>query len=291
MSFCGNEDVMQRFQRVWGLFFLLVYLMCASNVNADRIYLKDGTVVVSDKVWHSRNYVHFILKGTKNVEIRYAKAIVAKIESQGESFNPTPPPQTMVSPDNSVNKELEAGKNAVPDAIPVQPSQADVRLDKSDVSSNRGLSFYDPRREKRYWASRDSRHDSLDGVLQALSRQYGRTPQWVASHMGEENNLSEIHANLIQRRESETSEAVKSSDPAMDKDLNSEAPSSGGLEFYHPRRKQKYWTGKMERYNTYQEALQALAKQYGVSTEWIESNMGDTNNLNTIHQNIRESLK
>jgi glucan phosphoethanolaminetransferase (alkaline phosphatase superfamily) len=47
----------------------------------------------------------------------------------------------------------------------------------------------------------------------------------------------------------------------------------------------------MARHNTLQEAMRALAEQYGVSTEWIESNMGNTNDLDTIHRNIRKSLQ
>jgi ribonuclease HI len=231
------------------------------------------------------------------------------------------------------------------------------------------LSFYDPRRGKRYWASRHSKHDTLAGALQALADQYGRSAQWVASHMGEENNLSKIHASLIQRREMETStketqqsnqasaqrffyddgrqypyhigpgrdfktrkaalealakqyhqseqwvnrrigdltdldavhrileqaaankpeQAPKSISSEVTQD--SEAASNNGLEFYNPRREQKYWTGKMARHNTLQEAMKALAEQYGVSTEWVESNMGNTNDLDTIHRNIRKSLQ
>ena len=47
---------------------------------ADRIYLKDGTIEQSDRIWESDNYFHFILKGTENVEIRYAKAIVDHVD-------------------------------------------------------------------------------------------------------------------------------------------------------------------------------------------------------------------
>lgn len=369
---------MQLFRTVRILFCLLVCLMSASAGNADRIYLKDGTVVVSDKVWQTRDHVHFILKGTQNVEIRYANEIVAKIESQGKTVTPgeaaalhstsgrftTNPPK----PDNK-EKALNAGEHVVSGGKRSQPSHADVQVDKSAVSANRGLSFYDPRRGKRYWASRNSKHDTLAGALQALAGQYGRTHQWVASHMGEENNLSKIHANLIQRLEMERSttgtqkseqisaqrlfyddgreypyhigpgrdfktreaalealakqyhqskewvnrrigdqtdlDAVhrileraaatkpekvpKSIGPAANQD--SPTASANGLEFYNPRREQKYWTGKMSRHNTLQEAMNALAKQYGVSTDWIESNMGNTNDLDTIHRNIRRSLE
>ena len=367
---------MQLFRTVRVVFCLLICLMYASTGNADRIYLKDGTVVVSDKVWQTRDHVHFILKGTQNVEIRYANEIVVKIESRGKTFAPgetaAPHPtsrQLSTAPPKPVNKELKAGENTVPGGKKSQPSRVNVQVDKSAVAANRGLSFYDPRRGKRYWASRNSKHDTLAGALQALAGQYGRTPQWVASHMGEENNLSKIHANLIQSREMETSTTgtqksdrasaqrffyddgreypyhigpgrdFKTREAALEAlakqyhqseewvnrrigdqtDLDgvhrileqaaankpekaprsigsaasqdSQTASANGLEFYNPRREQKYWTGKMARHNTLQEAMKALAKQYGVSTEWIEANMGNTNDLDTIHRNIQKSLE
>lgn len=367
---------MQLFRTVRVIFCLLICLIYASVGNADRIYLKDGTVIVSDKVWQTRDHVHFILKGTQNVEIRYANEIVAKIESHGKSFTPGKAAaahptsrQLTTATQKPVNKERNASENAVAGEKRSQPSQANVQVDKSAVTANRGLIFYDPHRKKRYWASRNSKHDTLAGALQALARQYGRTPHWVASHVGQENNLSEIHANLIQSREMETStkatqksnqvsaqrlffddgrkypyhigpgrdfQTRKAALEALAKqyhqseewvnrligdqtdldavhrilaqaavaeptntsksiastvDQDSEAASYNGIEFYNPRRKQKYWTGKMTRYNTLQEAMEDLAAQYGVSTEWIESNMGNTNDLDTIHRNIRKSLQ
>lgn len=303
---------MQLFRTVRVVFCLLICLMCASAGNADRIYLKDGTVVVSDKVWQTRDHVHFILKGTANVEIRYANEIVGKIEYQGKTVTPgaaaAPQPtsgQLTTIPPTPVNKALNTGGNVVSGGKRKLSSQVNVQVDKRAVTANRGLSFYDPRRGKRYWASRNSKHDTLAGVLQALAKQYGRSPQWVAAHMGEENNLSKIHANLIQRREMETSldavhgileQAVVNMPEKVSKSISSEenqdsqAASNNGIEFYNPRREQKYWTGKMARHNTLQEAMKALAEQYGVSTEWIESHMGNTNDLDTIHRNIRKSL-
>jgi hypothetical protein len=306
---------MQLFRMVRVALCLPICLMFASAGNADRIYLKDGTVVVSDKVWQTRDHVHFILEGTHNVEIRYANEIVAKIESQGKTFTPddaaAPHPksnQRTTAPPKSVKKEQNANEDVVSGGKEPQSSRVNVQVDESAITANRGLSFYDPRRGKRYWANRNSKHDTLAGALQALAKQYDRTPQWVASHMGEENNLSKIHASLLQRRGMETStKGAQKSNQAQAKRLfypekaskstsstasqDSEVASNSGLEFYNPRREQKYWTGKMARHNTLQEAMKALAEQYGVSTEWIESNMGNTNDLDTIHRNIKKSLQ
>ncbi len=59
-----------------------------------------------------------------------------------------------------------------------------------------------------------------------------------------------------------------------------------GIAFYNPRRPYKYWTGKNSKHKSYKEAIQALAEQYERSPEWIQAHMGDTNDLEQIHQNL-----
>ena len=59
-----------------------------------------------------------------------------------------------------------------------------------------------------------------------------------------------------------------------------------GLEFYNPRRPQKYWTSAVSKHITFKEAVAALAKQYDRSPDWIQQHMGGTNNLEEIHQNL-----
>jgi curved DNA-binding protein CbpA len=58
------------------------------------------------------------------------------------------------------------------------------------------IMFFNPRREKRFWASETSRHDGLDDAVAALADMYHRTPEWVQSHMGDENVLQAIHQKL-----------------------------------------------------------------------------------------------
>jgi hypothetical protein len=59
-----------------------------------------------------------------------------------------------------------------------------------------------------------------------------------------------------------------------------------GLQFYNPRRPQKYWTSAAGKHHSFKEAIAALAKQYDRSAEWIQHHMGDTNDLYKIHQNL-----
>ena len=62
-----------------------------------------------------------------------------------------------------------------------------------------------------------------------------------------------------------------------------------GLEFYNPRRPQKYWTSAVSKHQTFKEAIAALAKQYDRSPDWIEQQMGETNDLEEIHRNLARS--
>jgi hypothetical protein len=63
-------------------------------------------------------------------------------------------------------------------------------------------------------------------------------------------------------------------------------PDVQGLAFYDPRRPYKYWTDKNTKYKSYKEAIQALAHKYEHTPEWIQANMGDTNDLGEIHRNL-----
>ena len=67
-----------------------------------------------------------------------------------------------------------------------------------------GLLFYDPRRAEKYWVSPDSRHRTMEEAIDTLARQYEQTPDWVMAHLGETNNLVEIHRNLARSAVAET---------------------------------------------------------------------------------------
>ena len=63
-----------------------------------------------------------------------------------------------------------------------------------------------------------------------------------------------------------------------------------GIRFYNPRREYIYWTSKTDKHKTFQAAIAALAKQYNRPAAWIQSNMGQTNDLDQIHRNLSEGL-
>lgn len=64
-------------------------------------------------------------------------------------------------------------------------------------------------------------------------------------------------------------------------------PKVKGLNFYDPQRPAQYWTDQNTRHKNYKDAIRALANQYGCPPEWIQANMGDTNDLAEIHQTLQ----
>ncbi len=300
----------------WLPCILITILACmATESPADKIFLRDGSVETSERVWESEHYVHFILQGTKDVEIRYAKEIVERIEG-----NPSMRPKEnslSVDPEKK-SEEIDASTTkAQPSARPadrenpVSVSHLPSRDLERFAKVNRGLSFYDPRRPYRYWAMRNSKHKELTAALNALAKPYGRSTKWVEDHMGQENDLGKIHQHLLRQIQKESSDGgdatpvrKKQSPPKMDAGDDDHdnmvteeqrSPSTGerggsGIRFYDPRRAEKYWSSPVDHHHTLQEALASLAKQYGVSPEWIETHMGETNDLAIIHRNIEKNL-
>ncbi len=291
------------------------------DVGSDRIVLKDGTIEISERVWESEKYVHFILDGTKTVEVRYAKEIVARIEKSGTKPGPDPiPPNDTTTAGNRAS----APKPVTP--IPQEPSSdietpskrtdAPIAIDRGIVEKNRKLTFYDPHRPQKYWASRNSRHKALKDAVSALAGIYGQSNEWVEANMGEENDLGLIHSRLLTALDSENTSSIDSKDNpssgapgAAEKEpvpSGTKAPErpenftpldewpplniAADLQFYDPRREKRYWIDPGNQFGTLKEALDALADQYAVPVEWVESHMGDTNTLLQIHKNIRSSL-
>jgi hypothetical protein len=283
--------------------------------HAGKLYLKDGGVEESDRIWESEKYVHFILKGTRSVEVRYAKEFVLRIENDEKTDRgKTAPVTTAAKPQESKETEKKA---ANPKVVNKQPPltlsrkiRKDVQLpDRGFIEKNRGMSFYDPHRPKRYWAAYNSKHTTLEKAIAYLAEYYSRPIQWIEDHMGEENDLGIIHEKLSRQLQSEKnnngdeftrvedqSEKIVSENNRDEDQINDHVPAdlsidrSGGTLFYDPRRAKKYWISPQKKFDSLDEAMAALADMYGVEPKWIEENMGETNNLRDIHNNIKKSL-
>jgi hypothetical protein len=75
---------------------------------------------------------------------------------------------------------------------PIESVQTETEIE----STTSGLLFYDPRRAEKYWVSPDSRHRTMREAVDTLAKQYAQTPDWIIVHLGETNDLVEIHRNL-----------------------------------------------------------------------------------------------
>ena len=276
---------------------LMVCTVGIADAFSARVVLKDGTIEETDRVWESEKYVHFILKGTQSVEIRYAKEIVERIE---RAAGPQPNAGQPSGPE--LKDRPPTLKTGAPVSRPEAPAVKTPDADRRIIEAYRNISFYDPQRPERYWAGSQSRHATLNAALEALSRQYHRPIDWVVAHMGEENDLSRIHANLIAALDTQyNSDGVQPAtippsrvlqhDPVPSFPAPPRSSMAGGIQFYDPRRPSKYWTGPSTHHDTLQEAVDALADAYGVSPSWVEQHMGDTNELSEIHDNIRGNLQ
>lgn len=273
------------------------------DASVARIILKDGTIEETDRVWASEQYIHFILKGTQSVEIRYAKSIVERIEYLDDSrSDPTPLLETDILKKEPPPGDIPADEEDLAQKGVSAPQDNVPQVDRRIVEANRNISFYDPQRPERYWAGRQSRHTDLDAALEALAGFYERPIDWVIAHMGEENDLGRIHANLIDALDSRRQEDGQATErvntgrtleqePIVVPSVETSAPSGGGIQFYDPRRPKKFWTSPSTHHDTLQEAVAALAEVYGVKPSWIEARLGHSNDLSQIHRNIQAGLQ
>ena len=226
----------------------------ASAVKADIIYFKDGLkTICQERAWEEKDQIKCEFAGWI---ITYQKSDVLRILKTTPPKGPTETQkETLTSRNNAATQEA---------------------INKTNLPKKGGTAFYDPRREPKYRLDQNSGYDNYDDAIQALAKKYNRSPEWIRTHLGDSNDLAEIHRNL----------ADSISAPQVP-DVSSEAAKTSGIAFYNPRRTYPYWTGLSEKFKSYKEAIQALARQYGRPAPWVQENMGKTNDLAEIHRNLQ----
>ena len=240
-------------------------LLGAQRAGADIIHFRDGMkTVCQGKAWEEKDEVRCEYDGGVLI---YPKADVQTIERRQ-----APAPLT----DSHEKQAVQVPKptSETPSASP--PPRALV-LPQGRPSASAVL-FYDPRRPKKYWSSPTRQHDSYREAVSALAADFDRPAEWVEQHMIDSNDLMEIRRHLADRRAAgdETQSATG-------------ATAETSIEFYNPRRLAKYWTSKNDHHNSLAEALQALARDFSETPEWVESHMADSNDLNVIRQSLTQA--
>ena len=87
---------------------------------------------------------------------------------------------------------------------PIESAQPETETE----STTSGLLFYDPRRAEKYWVSPESRCRTMAEAVGILAKQYGQTPDWIIAHLGETNDLVEIHRNLARSAATQTGQKL-----------------------------------------------------------------------------------
>lgn len=224
-------------------------------VNADIIYFKDGMkTICQEKAWEEDDQIKCEYAGWV---LTYPKADVLRVLKTRTKKQNTP---TEKNGQKRPNITKNSGKKKV------SPPIADA------------IVFYNPRRPYTYWTGKNSKHKRYKNAIQDLAKKYGQSSDWIQAHMGDTNDLEQIHQNLA----NQVLKRKTVVDPPP-------VPTSSGIVFYNPRRPFPYWTSKALKHKSYKEAIQALAVEYGQSPQWVQKNMGESNDLNEIHQNLKNT--
>jgi hypothetical protein len=231
----------------------------------DTIYFKDGMrMLCQTRAWEEKDEVHCEYEGGLLI---YPKRDVDHVE-KGPA----------VEADAVLKKSQDQGSQPPPRASAAF-SPARPAAPSSASSPASGVLFYDPRRAKKYWSSPTVKHDSYRNAIAALAEEFDRPVQWIEENMGETNDLEEIRDNLSAKKQ-----------PTMPAPAGPlPAPGGEGIEFYNPRRPQKYWTAQDARHSTFGEAMEALGREFGKPAAWIETHMGDSNDLDLIRHALRNA--
>ncbi len=270
---------------------------------ADIIHFKDGMrTLCQGKAWEEKDEVRCEHQGGVLV---YLKADVASIEKTllPEPLSENPPnappvpagshgpapaspeaaataaaaapraaPAQVVKP-ASAPPSPSAAASATPSASP--PPRVAPKFPTGPPKPESGLMFYDPRRPKKFWSSETRHHGSFPEAVAALAAEYERPSEWVERHLADTNDLAEIRRILEAQRAA----------PA-ESDAPPGAAAEAPVDFYNPRRPQPYWSSDSARHATYAEAIQAFAREFSETAEWVESHMGESNDLNEIRRNL-----
>lgn len=250
----------------------LAIILVPLNLDADIIFFKDGMkTICEDRAWEEGKevkceYQGLILTYQKDDVLRIEKIEIEKTSPQNQASSKTASALDRQSPEI---KQSSSKKKAAP------KKELQNHANNAGNLKTMGLEFYNPRRPHKYYTSTNAKHNTFKEAVAALAVQYDRSPEWIQHHMGTSNDLDEIHRNLANRKQN-TPVNIQADD-------NEKTPE---VLFYDPRRPHKYWTSATAKHNTFQEAIAALAEKYERSADWVQQHIGNTNNLNEIHQNL-----
>jgi hypothetical protein len=231
---------------------------------SDTIYFKDGMRTVCEgNAWEKDDEVHCDYDGGVLI---YPKSDVVRIE-KGRSPEP-----------EEESNQPQALEPPQPDP---KPPLANTRAEAASPATPKipaGIAFYNPRRPQKYWSSETRHHDTFQDAVSALAEDYNRPTTWIEENLADSNDLSEIRETLSSRLRA----GAATNSPSV-------SVPGNAIEFYNPRRAQKYMTGPDALHDSFQAALEALARDFNKPADWVERHMGATNDVDQIRQNLRDA--
>lgn len=262
-------------------FILCFIILMPQAAKADIIFFKDGMkTVCQEKAWTENQEVKCEYEGTVLSYQKEDVLRIQKIRTVKESKPPStqkPGPESQKPGAQQLKRPPEIKPPVSQQKSPEEKKPQTPSVEPAGGSGTNSLEFYNPRRPQKFWISASSKHQTFEAAISALAKQYGRSPEWVQRHMGETNQLAEIHRNLSSSKFTSPIETT----------AENAKPASETL-FYNPRRPNKYWTSKTAKHKTFKEAISALAAEYERPHQWVQQYMGKSNNLNEIHQNLKK---
>jgi hypothetical protein len=266
---CGKKVDMQRIYRLTLWMTALVGFSdpigYAWVEASDTIYFKDGMRTVCEgNAWEKGDEVHCEYDGGLLI---YRKSDVAQIE-KGRLVEPE------LDPKNA--PEIEPPPAQEP--APAPPPSAGAASSTPPADSS-GIAFYDPRRPQKYWSSESRHHATFRDAISALAEEFNRPEAWIEENLGNSNELSEIRRTLASRL-SQSAAANAAPDSAFT-----------AMEFYNPRRTEKYMTGPEAKHDSFLDAVDALAREFDKPADWVERHMGESNDVGEIRQNLKNALE
>ena len=291
----------------WVIRTTLVFLFLLPTLAVAKIILlKDGTRLEAENIQEEEGLIRFSLPGYEGIFITYSRDIVEGIYDEdqlpaepaaeapaedavaaaGESkpgvAGARPSSEPIQPPASDAEPPADSGSQTPPEQTAALQPRSEVTatpetapsVSVSEYAAYSGIEFYNPRRRFKYWTGPEEKHRRFEEAVGVLAERFGRSPEWIIANLGDANDLALIHQHLSERLQDKSTEEI------------APPPDTVGVQFYDPRREYKYWSAPDRRYRTLEEAVEALAEQYGRSPEWIKAHLGASNDLAEVHRNL-----
>jgi hypothetical protein len=226
---------------------------------AEVIVLKDGTRIEAAKVWEDNGYIKFSPMGYEGIVITYAKDIIDRIGDKKIGASEEPATET--------EESIETQADEPPPKAPTEPAP--------------------PQKEATQRVNTPAVEPAPSAAPEKAPPAVSATPPEMKPPRTESRRAPEAAAPPPSKPAKKPPAQQKDSPGvAVDEAAYSEYD---GMQFYEPRRTYKYRTGQNTWHRTLEEALAALAATFEHSPDWVEQNLGNTNDLGQIYRNLQLS--